>query len=125
MRKIILVVGILVIITLFSIPVFVNYADKHKIDKVDIRGIVQDITMYGNTTSILVEGMIEDDTTYDKASIKIDSNTVITKGLIGKEIYTSKIKIGDKVEVKFTGLVAESYPVQAVAKSINVIESED
>lgn len=73
----------------------------------------------GNVTSILVEGAVEEDTMYDKATVKIDSNT---KFYLGNDRSTAEaLELGVRVEVVFEGEVAESYPVQGTAKSIRIL----
>jgi beta-N-acetylhexosaminidase len=85
-------------------------------DKIGIRGIITDLSMNDQqeVTNILVEGNVEEDTIYDKASVSITKDTKINA--------PEKLKKGMKVEVIFTGPVAESYPVQGRAKVITVIE---
>ena len=124
MKRIIIIAIILLILVLSTLTVYNNYIDKSKINRIDIRGTVTNISVFGNTTTILVEGQKEDDTYYDKASIRTDVKTLITKDLPSKKINVGEIKIGDKIEVTFTGPVAESYPVQAVAQLINIINQK-
>lgn len=122
MKRIIIIVIIVLILVLCSIAVYDNFVDRSKNLKVDIRGTITNITKFGDTATILVEGQIENDTSYDKASVRIDSNTLITKLALSRSVSISEIKIGDKVEVTFKGAVAESYPVQATAGSVHIIE---
>ncbi|MDD2376811.1 MAG: DUF3221 domain-containing protein [Clostridia bacterium] len=122
MRRIVLFIIILTILTLSIFIVYNNYIDKSKIFKIDIRGTVKNISIFGDTATILVEGQKEADTYYDKASIRIDKKTLITKVPLNRIIDISEITVGDKVEVTFIGPVAESYPVQAVAELVNLIE---
>jgi len=88
---------------------------------VGIRGIVTDITVDNNEGNILVEGSIEEDTTYDKASVTITEDTIIQKGSLNTSFQLKDIKLGDKVEVVFKGPVAESYPVQGNADIVRII----
>lgn len=95
-----------------------------KDEAIDIRG---EITAISKSTdnkivSILVEGEQEEDTSYDKASISIDKNTIIYLDTGKDKISVEELKEGIKVEVIFTGPVRESYPVQADAKTIRIIE---
>jgi beta-N-acetylhexosaminidase len=99
--------------------------------KADIRGMVTNVSAAneeakkkGTLGSILVEGAKEKDTTFDKASIRVTDKTKIEK-LVGKERKPAKfddLKKGAKVQALFTGPVAESYPVQAMAKEILILE---
>ena len=106
--------------------------------RVDIRGLVTAIQKtdaennrtlaFGRTIgSILVEGAIEDDTTFDKARIRVTDKTRIFQKERGERhaVTFDSLKIGKalaKVEVQFTpGPVAESYPVQATAAEIVIL----
>ena len=106
--------------------------------RVDIRGLVTAIQKtdaqnsgklaFGRTIgSILVEGAIEDDTTYDKARIRVTDKTRIFQLERGERhaVTFDSLQIGKalaKVEVQFTiGPVAESYPVQATAAEIMIL----
>jgi hypothetical protein len=74
---------------------------------------------------LLIEGPQTKDTVYDKASVKLTPQTSI-KMLVGKELKDAKLadlKVGSKVEAVFIGPVAESYPVQATAGEIVIIEA--
>jgi beta-N-acetylhexosaminidase len=101
---------------------FIGCGKNEKNDKVGIRGDVKEIVISDTGANILVEGKIEEDTAFDKASVSINSDTVIEKDNIKGKLDSSDIKKGDKVEVIFTGAVAESYPVQGVAKSIRILK---
>lgn len=57
---------------------------------------------------------------YDEAIVKINSNTIITKSQ--KQIYRKDLKVGNKVRVNFTGIVTKSIPPQAIASTIVVEE---
>jgi beta-N-acetylhexosaminidase len=102
-----------------------------KADKVDVRGKVSNVTAaaddlkkQGILGTVLVEGDKDKTVSYDKASVRITDKTKIEK-LDGKERKEAKfddIKKGAVVEATFTGPVAESYPVQAAAKSILILE---
>ncbi len=84
-------------------------------EKIDIRGSITKVLTDDNkkVTGIFVEGKVESDTIHDKATVRIDKST---------KISVSELKEGMKVEVVFKGEVLESYPVQAKAKTIKVIE---
>jgi len=106
--------------------------------RVDIRGLVTDIQKidaqssrklaFGRAIgSILVEGAIEDDTTFDKARISVTDKTRIFRQERGERhaVTFDSLNIGEvlaKVEVQFTiGPVAESYPIQATAAEIVIL----
>ncbi len=122
MKRYVIIAIILIILVLSSIIVFNNYIDKAEDFRIDIRGTITNININGSNGSILVEGKIESDTYNDKASVRINENTLITKQTVNKNIDISQLKVGDEVEVTFIGPVAESYPVQATAKLVRIIE---
>lgn len=93
---------------------------KHKNDKIAIRGIIILIHEENEKGNILVEGNIEEDTEFDKASIYITKRTKIIKEEANERLKLSDIKAGDKVEVIITGPIRESYPVQVDAKIIRI-----
>lgn len=95
-------------------------------EKVDIRGEITgvDISNDNKIVSIMVEGELEEDTSFDKASIRIDKNTKIYMANTKTKVSTDELKEGMKVEAIFDGLVAESYPVQAKAKVIRILEQD-
>ena len=73
--------------------------------------------------TILVEGKVEKDTTYDKAYMKISDKTLVYDKRSGekKKSDIKSLKLKQKVEATFTGPVAESYPVQTQAGSITIL----
>ncbi len=116
-KKIILVVLSIMMIALIGCQ---------KDEKADIRGEITGINISNDNkiVSIMVEGEFEEDTSFDKASIRIDKNTKIYMANTKTEISTDELKEGMKVEAIFDGPVAESYPVQAKAKIIRILEQD-
>jgi beta-N-acetylhexosaminidase len=96
--------------------------------KADVRGQVSSVTAAPGGKDILgrilVEGKKEADTTHDKASVSVTKATKIERVVKGelKPAQFTDLKKGMKVQADFTGPVAESYPVQARAKSILILE---
>jgi beta-N-acetylhexosaminidase len=97
--------------------------------KIHIRGTITKLNLGEKQTNsvavLLIEGPQTKDTVYDKASVKLTPQTSI-KMLVGKELKDAKLadlKVGSKVEAVFIGPVAESYPVQATAGEIVIIEA--
>ena len=95
--------------------------------KADIRGKVSSVTALraqGLVGAISVDGKKEKDTQYDKASVKLTSSTKFYKWVDGKkkDAKFSDVKEGSKVQCVFTGPVAESYPVQATASELIILE---
>ena len=92
----------------------------------DIRGEVTNLTEGTGETlgTILIEGEIEADTSYDKASVRIDEDTRIYELLDGEPVSASfdEIRVGFTVEAWFEGPVAESYPVQAYARQVLILD---
>lgn len=99
-------------------------AGTGKDDKVSIRGQITKVLLDENqkVTGILVEGKLESDTSFDKASVRIEKNTKIYRGSPEQKLSAGDLKEGMKVEAIFEGEVAESYPIQARAKTIRVME---
>ncbi|MGI5849179.1 MAG: DUF3221 domain-containing protein [Christensenellales bacterium] len=87
---------------------------------IGIRGSVMNITSGEGAVTILVEGNVEEDTQFDKASVTVSRHTAVTKE--GDVLSYNDIRIGDVVEVIFDGPVAESYPVQGAAKSVKILD---
>src|SRR5262245_41483966 len=105
--------------------------NEKKPEKADIRGLItrvaeanKEARQKGNLGTILVEGYKEPTTQYDKASVRVTDKTRITLrfGPEKKNWGFEDLKKGRKVQIIFIGPVAESYPVQATAKEIVVLE---
>jgi len=97
----------------------------------DIRGTITDILQAdaqsreeGIIGSVLIEGVIEEDTEFDKASVTITDKTRVLeqKGEDRLSVTFESLKIGQRVEARFTGPVMESYPVQATASEIVILK---
>lgn len=96
----------------------------------DIRGYITDISTTesdegGMLGTILIEGEPEEDTGFDKASVRVTRDTRILTETDGETSETtfSDLRMGQYVQAAFTGPVAESYPVQATAAEIVVLGS--
>lgn len=90
-----------------------------------IRGIITTLSNPDdNITGLLVEGVIESDTLYDKAYIKVTDDTTIflRENNEYTEMKRSDLKIGQTIEAFFIGPIATSYPVQATAGEILIID---
>lgn len=95
--------------------------------KTDIRGAITDLSITNaekNLGRMRVEGKLESDTSFDKASIRITETTKLEKSVKGKSVSASisDFKNGCRVEAGFEGPVAESYPVQASAGWVLLLE---
>jgi hypothetical protein len=74
--------------------------------------------------SALIEGEIEPDTQFDKATVRIEGDTDIFRMVNGEpeDASFSDLAEGQTVEAWFEGAVAESYPVQATAGKLLILE---
>ena len=75
--------------------------------------------------SILVEGE-KGSKPYDKASIKVTQKTIIYEKSADKVVKSKFDALQEnlRVEVRFIGPVAESYPVQSTAEEITILKDE-
>ena len=114
---------VLLTITAIFLLFAVIACSKSGNDRVGVRGEIREIYLdeEEKVAAVLVEGQLESDTDYDKARVAIAKDTVILK-TNGQELEPGELKEGMKVEVVFQGPVAESYPVQARAKAIRVLD---
>lgn len=100
--------------------------NKPATETVDIRGRVVQARRNAQgeppVGTLQVEGTLEPGTRYDKATVRVSRETKIFLGHDGKPTSFSFLHEGDLVEVTFSGPVAESYPVQATAARIVILE---
>lgn len=99
-------------------------------DEADIRGNITNIHRGGDAAgndkllgTIMIEGVKEADTNFDKASVRVTNETRIfdRRGKERKSASFETLKTGQKVAARFIGPVAESYPVQATASEITIL----
>lgn len=97
----------------------------------DIRGTITNLHQAdaqsregGIVGSVLIEGVIEEDTQFDRASVTITDKTRIfeQKGEERRAVTFESLAIGQRVEARFTGPVLESYPVQVRASEIVILK---
>jgi len=87
-----------------------------------IRGTVSSVSQTPDgITGILVEGPIADGTTLDKASLSITDKTRVVSAS-DEKVDADTLATGMRVEVWITGPIAESYPVQADADIVRILE---
>lgn len=86
-----------------------------------VAGFITEITNNkDNTGSVFVEGdLATNGAEYDKAYVSITTDTII---YMNEKADIGNLEVGQYVQVFFEGPVMESYPVQARAKQINVID---
>lgn len=105
-------------------------AQSFSSSRVDVRGPITHISRAegqgrgGVLARILIEGAKEPDTEVDKASVTVTAETglFIRMGGERKPAGLAALEEGQKVEASFTGPVMESYPVQATAAEITILE---
>jgi hypothetical protein len=99
--------------------------------QVDIRGTITSIHRAdtqsqeeGIMGTVLIEGAVEEDTEFDKASVTITEETRIfeQEGQGRRAVTFEALQVGQRVEARFTGPVMESYPVQATAREIVILQ---
>ena len=92
-------------------------------DTIGIRGVVRDIVQGKDGITMLVEGKLEQDTSFDKASVTVNISSKVLRDEtpITSQFAFLEIKEGDTVEVTFNGPVAQSYPVQGVAATVRIV----
>ncbi len=90
---------------------------------IGIRGVVKNIVQGKDGITMLVEGQLDPDASFDKASITVNMSSKVFRDwvLVTGEFAFSEIATGDTVEVTFAGPVAESYPVQGVAAMVRIL----
>ena len=74
--------------------------------------------------SVLIEGKLQSDTSFDKASVTVtDKTKIYREDAQGRHLVDfSYLRVGQIVAATFTGAVAESYPVQATAREIVILK---
>lgn len=104
-------------------------AQAHSASQVDIRGAITHLhSAQGESGkslgSVLIEGVKESDTQFDKASVQVTTETklFIKQGKERRATEFAALKEGQKVEASFSGPVMESYPPQATAAEITILE---
>ena len=88
---------------------------------IGIRGVITTLSGDGVEGNLLVEGKVEEDTSFDKASVRVTKETKIRRGTSKTRLKLSDVQLGDTVEVIMKGPVAESYPVQGLADVVTII----
>ncbi len=90
------------------------------IAEADIRGTITHLDPAG---SILIEGVTEQDTEFDRASVTVTAETRIYRLEEGNLLPATfaSLQVGQRVQAAFTGPVMESYPVQATASQVVIL----
>jgi beta-N-acetylhexosaminidase len=108
----------------------VEGAKSFSSSRVNVRGAITHISRAegqgsgGGVARVLIEGAKEPDTEVDKASVTVMAETrlFISRGGERKPAGLAALEEGQRVEAIFTGPVRESYPVQATAAEITILE---
>lgn len=89
----------------------------------DIRGTITGVALTDDGATLSIEGQVEEDTSYDRASVTVNQQTQISSQQ-GGELTLDDLQNGVQVEACFTGPVMESLPVQATASGIVILQAE-
>lgn len=89
----------------------------------DVRGIITGIS----DRSVRIERRITVETEFDAANLRIEGDTDILRSVDGdlENASFDDLAVGQPVEAWITGPVAESYPIQAKAARIVILEDID
>ncbi len=108
-----------------------NVAIRGQVERVNDNGMFVEEDGYNHTLALDFDKDVEDvegdleskynDTIYSVAQISKGDATSVLKN--GEEVGFDVIEKGMKVEVSFTGPIQESYPVQATAGVIQILEN--
>jgi hypothetical protein len=98
--------------------------------RIDVRGVITNVTRAEGKgrdkvlAQVFIEGAKGPDTQVDKASVTVNAKTKVFINRDGerKPAEFAALKEGQKVEARFAGPVRLSYPVQADAAEITVLE---
>jgi hypothetical protein len=98
--------------------------------RIDVRGVITSFTRAEGKgrgkvlAHMLIEGAKEPDTQVDKASVTVTAETKVFINRDGERepAESAALKDGQKVEARFTGPVRLSYPLQADAAEITILE---
>jgi hypothetical protein len=89
----------------------------------DITGLVRDVTPSTGGSSMPVLLVVADpgsSSSVDRASVRVTADTIVWAA-VGVRGVAADLGAGEQVAVWFTGPVAESYPVQAIAGVIQIL----
>ncbi len=113
-----------IFLALFTIAILiVGYTSTNSAEeKIGIRGDVTSIYMSSDSSSIIVDGKIEEDTIYEKVTVNITKDTIIQNKNKDKIYNITDFELGMTVEVTFDGSVTQNEKLtEGNAKVITVI----
>lgn len=109
----------LAVVLAASLAVVAPVASQEEQD--GITGFVTDVS----GTTVLIENDPLEQSGSDKASVEVLPDTEISRQQGQVPATPEDLEAGQLVEATFSGPVAESYPVQATANSITILEDAD
>ena len=96
----------------------------HPAGAADITGPVEQLSRgSGGTGEFLVSADPSVSHTVDRARVRVTASTVVWApvGEGRRQLKFADLKVGQRVSVRFSGPVAESYPVQGTAADVEVL----
>lgn len=97
------------------------WQSQPKREPVAITGVITILTRSEKNVSILVEAS-DTLSDYDIAQVLVKNGTPIWLG--DAMLRSDKLEVGMTVAIQFSGPVRESYPVQATAREITIIQTD-
>ncbi len=91
----------------------------------DLRGTIVEVYVEGlDVKGLYIEGKKEADTSYDRARVGVTGETRIFTKQQGEyvAVASTELRVGQVVEVLFTGPILTSDPIQANAQVIAVVK---
>ena len=94
-----------------------------KSSPIGVRGRITSRTESGNRLHLMIEGEKTVDTLYDSAAVTVTESTLIQDQ--SGPVTRDDLQVGAIAEVRFSGPVAESYPVQGIADTILLLKNPE
>jgi hypothetical protein len=95
----------------------------------DITGVVDDLTPGGDAGAVTLLVVADPRVTgpYDRAAVRVTADTSVwaPAGEGRVELAVDDLAEGQRVVVRFSGPVAESYPVQATAGDVEILSQQE
>lgn len=115
-------IAILAALTLLAVALLTGCASAVPNEAPAIRGTISSVSEGPDGVSgILVEGPVANGTTLDKAALSITGSTKVLSAN-DESVDADTLATGVRVEVWITGPVRESYPVQADADVVRILD---
>jgi hypothetical protein len=121
-RRILVATAALLVLVMAGVltQVLISRADAAPTGPASIRGTITNVNSHAGQGVILVEERPQDQAGSAKASVTVNAASRIYRGRVSAATRGSfsDLRIGQLVEVWFSGGVLDSYPVQAAASVI-------